>query len=294
MDLGSATSSADYVNRICNTLPNDLNGPLAHFFRGEQHNANDVPAHFAWYCDIDSHTQAVPIGVSSPSELRQYHEHAMASGSCGGLVFLRGYPSQTWLGEIGYLYRVSPDYWMQHLGFLSPSADIFSHEHPLPSTRSHSIIQLRLGSIGARGRFRSPGYDRIEELRRQDAEGMIRYADQLAEGSGWKPGNSIVRQYVLHDREHFSIEQYVTIVLCLRPLSEGRPSWTGKHFRSKQTWKSRDLLKMSLTADSRRFSRLRRRLIAEPRRPQGAGRSHRRPGATHARGERVGHRRYGD
>ena len=132
--------------------------------------------------------------------------------ACGGkVIFLAGYPSPYWLAVLGDLYRIGPEYWRRHLDFLSLPDRAYPQQRFLPSS-TNRIFQLRVASNGSWGRWWRHKQN-IENLRQDAATIMLTYQNSLKEGRGWKQGDSIVRHYTLHDKEHFSIEQYVTVYL---------------------------------------------------------------------------------
>ncbi|KAI9694137.1 MAG: hypothetical protein M1822_003408 [Bathelium mastoideum] len=146
------------------------------------------------------------------------------SSNCGGrLIFLRGYPSPEWISALGYHYNIHPEYWKRHLDFLSYGQGSPQVSYNLPSTVGR-IFQLSVGSIGSLGRWWRPG-QRIKDLRRSAASDMDRYLRSLSTTRGWEPTNSIVRRYILHDKEHYSIEQQVTIYLH---TNTDEKDWIGK------------------------------------------------------------------
>jgi hypothetical protein len=156
----------------------------------------------------------VPMSLNSlldPSAFQEFDASFVSSGCGGRLIFLRGYPSPQWLSALGNLYDVRPEYWKRHLDFLSLGDAYPPESHLLPSTVGR-IFQLSVGSIGSLGRWWKPG-QRIKDLRRSAATDMDRYLKGLSAGRGWKPADSVVRRYILHDKEHFSIEQKVTLYL---------------------------------------------------------------------------------
>jgi hypothetical protein len=177
-----------------------------------------------WYSGI---YPSIPLSLNpalSLSQFRGLDESSISSAANGRLIFLRGYPSAKWLALVGHLFQVGPDYWRHHLDFLSLSTGTFSQERPLPSTRG-SLFQMRLGSIGSWGRFWQLSHHSIQTLRKMAADDMERYYNALGDGHGWKQADSVVRQYILHDKEHFSIEQKVTVYLH---NESGTQPWTGK------------------------------------------------------------------
>lgn len=221
MDLSFADTPAGYVDKISTFSRQDARGrvyrPLAEFLSKGTHNnhGNQSPDTladcFAWYYAIYPKLPMSLIPLLSPSIFRDVDADSISSACGGRLVFLRGYPSPKWLAFLGHFYQIKPEYWRRHLDFLSLGDGTFPREYQLPSTTSR-IFQFRVGSIGSWGRWWGLG-QRIEDLNRSAATDMDRYLNVLGAGRGWKQADSIVRRYILHDKEHFSIEQNVTVYL---------------------------------------------------------------------------------
>jgi hypothetical protein len=55
---------------------------------------------------------------------------------------------------------------------------------------------------------------------------MVDYFHRLRLGRGWKTGDSIVRDYNVHDEDHFSVEQKITFYFSQVHGSENQ--WLGK------------------------------------------------------------------
>lgn len=182
---------------------------------------------FVWFYAIHGNRPLSMDPLLSPSVLRNINADSVSSACSGRLIFLRGYPSPKWLAHLGYIHQVNPEYWKRHLNFLYHSVDAFPRERLLPSDTS-CTFQLRINSIGALGRWWQP-HRSIETLRRSAAIEMEAYSNNLRAGRNWKQADSVVRRYVLHDREHFSIEQHITVHLRSDRLAN---QWTSKRLDS--------------------------------------------------------------
>lgn len=65
-----------------------------------------------------------------------------------GVIFLNGYPSPTWLAELGATYNVDPESFQRHLRFLQPgNEEAISAPPILPSSQS-SISQMSVTTVG--------------------------------------------------------------------------------------------------------------------------------------------------
>ena len=236
MDLPSAncfTGSKDYVAKIVGFSRQDARGlayrPLADFLNNawRYSHENDITEvteeHFLWYYAIHPTLSMSPSQLLSPLNIRGHETTPISSACDGKLIFLRGYPSAERLALLGHSYEVEPVFWKRHLDFLSPADGALAQVYQPPSTASR-IFQLRVGSIGTWGRFWQP-HQHIEHLRRSAADDMKRYRNALAAGHNWHPADSVVRRYILHDKEHFTIEQNVTVLFHNNNNSN---RWIGK------------------------------------------------------------------
>lgn len=142
------------------------------------------------------------------------------TGAVNQVLFLRGFPTPEWVRKIGWYYCVDPEFFRRHLDF-----SLFSHQHwfsspSLPSTSS-TIVRLRVTTLGRRT-TRVPD---LEKARRETQESMETYIEEMSEPElQGNLGESIVRRFSLHDNQHFSLEQDISICWCVR--SRG---WTGKN-----------------------------------------------------------------
>lgn len=142
------------------------------------------------------------------------------------LVFLRGHPSPQWLNTIGYLCNVDPEFLLRHLNFRTPPTERHFTSPAPPSTTSN-IIQLRISSIVCREQTNETP-DAVSQLRIEAAEEMKEYHKNLKKEIGVKTGDSIVRSFVVHDNEHSTLEQDIS--LCVNEFGKGWIGNSPKHF----------------------------------------------------------------
>ncbi|KAF7506835.1 hypothetical protein GJ744_011181 [Endocarpon pusillum] len=139
------------------------------------------------------------------------------------LLILRGYPSPSWLCSIGASYDVDPEFFRRHLAFLTTSSDDSNQDgaSKMPSS-SANMFHFRLPTIGSyTGPVHTRGAQTLGGLRDMMQASMNLCRHKLRIGAGWKTGDSIVRQYNVHDIDQFSIEQAVTVYFSrLRHSSE--------------------------------------------------------------------------
>lgn len=137
------------------------------------------------------------------------------------MLFLAGHPTPEWLATIGSSIQVDPQHYERHLSFLSRQS--YFANPSLPSA-AENIIVLRFITIGRRNSKGNSQYH-IDCLRKSGAQQMGDYQHslKLSREENWRPGDSIVRCYSVHDDEHFSIEQEISI-----SLNNCGKQWIGK------------------------------------------------------------------
>ncbi|KAK3657556.1 hypothetical protein LTR56_002331 [Elasticomyces elasticus] len=170
-----------------------------------------------WFHVFYLQTPTIHNAILSRKDFWAIDADSTADQSGGRLLFLRGYPSPKWLALVGHLYRVHPEYWRRHLGFLFRGGGGIPSSHVMPSA-SDRVFRLRVGTIGTYGRRWRKNHS-LEVLQRDAAKNMEDYLRRLADADAWKQGDSVVRQYTLHDEEHFTIEQNLTVYLHLEQHS---------------------------------------------------------------------------
>lgn len=213
-------SSPDYVQKIRQLAQHTIVGHsyefIADFFSAAANNRDNdtedpVVDCFVWYYTVAHRIPGTLRCVLSPATLQRLDEECLTVAGGARLIILRGYPAPRWLAMLGYLFRVHPEYWRRHLDFRTFGKTYLPEESLLPSTMNR-ICKLRVSTVGTWNRFFG-AYESMEDIRRRSLRDMANYCTRLADGRGWKQGDSIVRQYFLYDKEHFSIEQHLSIYL---------------------------------------------------------------------------------
>jgi len=140
----------------------------------------------------------------------------------GHLLFIRGHPSPEWLLAIGSSYQLDPEFFRRHLDFRLGRQEFFSSPS-LPST-STAMIRLRTTTIGGLQQVsaRDDGQSRLEILQAESARSMDEYRKRLRSLSDPSLGDSIIRDCSVHDLQHFSVEQDVSVNIC-----KTENSWAG-------------------------------------------------------------------
>lgn len=143
-----------------------------------------------------------------------------------GIVFLNGYPSARWLAELGGAYHVDPEFFQRHLHFLragSHSRQTAKYSLPLLPSFQSTILQIPITSVGWHA---STIYRDVADKRAAVAQHMAEYWTRLERGSKWKTCDSIVRSFAVHDKNEFSIQQYVTVYVSTKSSKDD--NWKGK------------------------------------------------------------------
>ena len=162
---------------------------------------------FATFCEFNDDIPPILAPLKWP--LSQGQNGNTPPRNC--LLFLRGYPSATWLNELGARYKIDPEFFHRHLSFLSNDQHNFRPTpFVLPSSQS-TIFQLTVTSIGVQEsrRHTSTHLDRIDLTKKMEA-----YLHSLKIGQGWRCRESVVRSFNTHSEKEFSIEQAVTVYVA--------------------------------------------------------------------------------
>lgn len=137
-----------------------------------------------------------------------FAQHSFPDSGSGHIVFVRGYPSAEWIGEIGARYGVDPELYHRYLT-LTHSSEFY--DLPALPSSSTNIISLSMPTIGKHMNSFPAGTDTMPAL-----WSHFKNLDRL--------GQSVVREFSLHDDLHFSIEQQ--ILICVTKRRSG--GWNGK------------------------------------------------------------------
>lgn len=148
--------------------------------------------------------------VNGPQNLAAHtfpHDHS------GQLLFLRGWPSPEWINTIGARYRVEPEIFRRHLEY-GPTYEAFD----LPGLPSASVNIIKL-STSTLGDGQVLAVDREQEMTAVQSHFNALGSDPAV------VGESVVRRLWIHDKKHFSIEQFVFI--CVIRKGDG---WVGESY----------------------------------------------------------------
>jgi hypothetical protein len=245
---------SSYTERLRNFSRNTAAGspfrPLANFLssghaRLEEHVEYADVRCLAWFGAVHPEQSLEMQPVLSLSGFHQQDRLAVDSGCAGRVIMLRGFPSLRWIDFLGDMFDVNPEFWRRHLGcIVQAPADDLAKPASLPSTTDR-ILQHRVASIGSRKRFWQPHVQDLQVLRYEATKKFQAYRANLEkwDTAKWTPGDSVVRQYVLHDKEHFTIDQNVTAYLH---APEAGAPWAGTSSRTLDTSREQSCLCMEL------------------------------------------------
>lgn len=181
--------------------------------------AEENPSKFMKLYDLGQRGRQRVIQFDDLGEFEQYDNNSRRYKPPGRLLFFRGYPSSRLLNYAGSKFDIDPEFFLRHLYF--PQAPGAIDHHYLPSLPSASdIIQLRVITIGEWNDSRFT--QSLDQLRRDCTASMEGYLDNLAVGRHMSTCSSIARQFHVHDRRHFTIEQTISI-----SLDQSTRGWIG-------------------------------------------------------------------
>lgn len=160
---------------------------------------------------------------SGPQGLIDLERHEAPSSGSGHILFLEGYPSPEWLNLIGARYRVDPEFYRRHLDFMQPK-----NQFDLPGlpSASKNIVKLPLVTIGVQKDLGSLSLDSLEQHRERAFQATQAYTQQMIATA--EVGEPIIRNFLIHDENHFTIEQELSI--CVESRKGGWTGWSPVSF----------------------------------------------------------------
>lgn len=180
-----------------------------------------MPANVATLHDLN-------LERSVPESYKLFHQvqdltrclQQKSSASAPALVlFLKGYLTPEWMIHVGFACGIDPEFWLRHFRYRYSLAKSHYFSDPaLPSSASN-VVRLRVPSIGYRADSSVQSQAYLEYLRGVSNEALQEYVTGLASGADVKAGDSLVRDFAVHDEAHFSVHQDLS--LCVNDLSSG-------------------------------------------------------------------------
>lgn len=155
-----------------------------------------VVIHDLAYCHGDSQRVTSFDGYSG---LDDFAKHPFPESGSGHIVFIHGYPSREWVAGIGARYGVDPEVYHR---YRTPATGAEFYDLPALPSASTNIISLCVASVGKHHNSLRGGPD--NQLDNQTS--LVRHFRTLD-----RVGESVVREFSVHDEEHFSIEQNILV-----------------------------------------------------------------------------------
>lgn len=144
------------------------------------------------------------------------------------IFVLRGHPSPEWLGTIGSVQLVDPEYFCRWLEFPYAAGRLNEFSLPVLPTVGWNILELPMVSIGARGALHAVEIQQnIAATRVSSAAAVRDHHNLLYSQDDGQTGSSVARDLYVFDQNLFAIEQKITI--CLQPR-ENPSGWSCKIF----------------------------------------------------------------
>lgn len=176
---------------------------------------------FIQFYDLDTNKSASKIVIPSVQSLDGYDDEMRRKQPSGRLLFMKGYPSPQWLNHLGSKFDIDPEFYFRHFEFNHwPATPTHFFMSSLPSVAE--IIRIRITSILSRDQFYVEPEHTVTDLRKSCKVHMDEYLNNLVRSLKVSISESIVRRFSVHDKQHFSIEQMITV--CVTHKS---PGWMG-------------------------------------------------------------------
>lgn len=155
----------------------------------------------------------------------------------GRLLFVRGFPSPSWVAELGSRYRVDPEFFYRHLDFLdaSPHGSCFNTPSLLNTT--NNIIHIPVNTILTDAMAYSTAnlHDNSVGYRNLIRDQLSKYKKGIQKLASC--GDSIVREYSILSNRYSVIEQRISV--CV--MEDGDEGWIGTpSFQIPRPWRNID------------------------------------------------------
>jgi hypothetical protein len=179
---------------------------------------------FAALYDFSLNAAKKAVHLHNIEGLNELDEASSRNKGRAQILFLNGHPSPQWLNAIGGRFCVDPEFYQRHLDFRAAISRPDYFTLPALPSASETMARLRITTIG----YRQPrlGFSAhqhpqryLDRLRSEAAKGMTQYENTLRMEDKWKTGDSIIRDFAIHDTEHFTIEQDISI--CIDRIGHG-------------------------------------------------------------------------
>jgi hypothetical protein len=188
----------------------------------------EVAFSFVTFYDLDPHASSEKrmTHLSSPKDFESKAK-ALDSSPYGRLIFMRGCPTPEWLLTIGAFYHVDPEFFRRHLDFRQGLRNHYSHPS-LPSALG-TAVKLQMTTIGASATKTKADSEQssMEALQKENQNQLKEYRETLRNLFKMNLGDPIIRDCAIHDLQHFTIEQDVSVY-----VNNCGQGWFGKHLGS--------------------------------------------------------------
>lgn len=173
----------------------------------------EPPEHLITYVNVKSKNRYSSQHWQRVDEFSTFFEVNFWSQEPCSLLFLNGFLTPEWLNEVGAVFRIDPEFYRRHLYYMSTDAQgHFSAQTQLSSMVN--MARFRITTLGIRMRKSGPrDQGAMDKLRKEVVGEMERYHKGISRttGSDCAAGDTVIRDFSMHDHEHFSIEQDLSI-----------------------------------------------------------------------------------
>ncbi|EED21633.1 hypothetical protein TSTA_088690 [Talaromyces stipitatus ATCC 10500] len=129
------------------------------------------------------------------------------------IIFMRGLPSPEWLLSIGVKFELDPEFFLRHLDFYKGPPYHFGY--PCLPSANECMTRLRVTTVGYyKINFSMKNsHAVVESMQRESAGLMDAYLQKIKTRRHSRVGDSIFRDISVHDSEHFTIEQDISVYI---------------------------------------------------------------------------------
>lgn len=136
------------------------------------------------------------------------------------VLFMKGHPDLEWLCEIGAMYDVDPDFFVQHFANAGQFGWAQNYSLPLLASPGTNTMCLTVSNLGFWDTHKS--YASLNAVRQHCDREIEQYWSDWNRNRGIRPCDSLVRSFQLHDKQNFFLEQKISI--SLQKSAQG--AWT--------------------------------------------------------------------
>lgn len=146
----------------------------------------------------------------------------------GEILFLRGHASPEWIGIIGNLYEIDPEFFARVLNFRPHHDPLHNFATPGLSINNLNIVNIPLMTVGKQDpQMHNLSKQELKIVRDNAAQRLDAYHARISGADFFSVpvGNSYARDFYFLDETYFAIEQHMSI--CIKPATAER-GWTGE------------------------------------------------------------------